>query len=374
MSKQTAILRTCVLVLLSVMLLQGCAKEEPVTLGFVGGLSGRVSDLGGPARNGMLLAVEETNAKGGIHGQPIATIVKDDQQEVEVAKAMVGELLAKKVDAIIGPVTSSMAVHVAPMATKAETLMMGVTVTTNQLSGQDDYFLRCLAATAVHAGEITDFLYHKRGIKSFSAIYDLKNEAYSKSWVIDFENRMKKLGGKTVKILSFSSGKQEELIPLAKELVSGSPDIVVFVTNAVDAALLAKLVRTEDPEMTLGTSEWAGTERLVELGGRFIEGAYVPQYIDRDSPDKNYQDFRNRFIKRFNHEPGFPGLVGYNATKVVIDRLQNLEEGQNLKDEILKKRVFPGIQGQVQFDEFGDAISKTYVTQVINNKFVVQSE
>lgn len=352
----------------------GCGQNEPVTLGFIGGLTGKVSDLGGPARNGMLLAVEEANQAGGINGQPIQTLIRDDRQDPATAKKMVAELLAKNVDAIVGPVTSSIAVQVAPIAEQAQTLMMGVTVTTNDLSKKDDHFFRVLAATAVHAGEVAEFLFNERSIQTFSAVYDLNNRSYSYSWVTDFEKRMTELGGNAVNILSFSSGDQEELISLAGQLVSGEPDIVIFVTNAVDAALLAKLVRSQSEKVMLGTSEWAGTERLIELGGRFVEGAFVPQYLDRESKDPGYQRFRQDFIKRFNHEPGFPGLTAYNATNVIIDRLKNKPASQSLKDAILAQRTFSGIQGNVQFDEFGDAMSKTYVTQIRDNQFVVQTD
>ncbi|HKI49124.1 MAG TPA: ABC transporter substrate-binding protein, partial [Desulfobacteria bacterium] len=47
----------------------GCEKKEnPIKVGFVGGLTGRLSDLGTAGRNGVILAVEEINGKGGIHG------------------------------------------------------------------------------------------------------------------------------------------------------------------------------------------------------------------------------------------------------------------------------------------------------------------
>lgn len=363
----------CSQIMVGMLLLSGCEQEKSVTLGFVGGLSGRVSDLGGPARNGMLLAVEQANEDGGINGQPIKTIIKDDKQDAETAKKMVQELLDAKVDAIIGPVTSSMAVNVVPMANAANTLMMGVTVTTNDLTGKDDQFLRVLAPTALHAGEVADFLFNKRGIKRFSAIYDLKNKAYSFSWVSDFEKHMKELGGESLNILEFTSGNQDELVPLANQLVEGEPDIVMFVTNSVDAALLAKLVRTASPETNIGTSEWAGTERLIELGGRFVEGAYVPQYLDRESKDPKYLQFRQAFLDRFNHEPGFPGLTAYNATNVIIDRLKNKTSSLSLKEAILEKREFDGVQGNIRFDEFGDVFSKSYVTQIQGNQFIVQS-
>lgn len=357
---------------LSFIPLSGCSQEKQITIGFVGGLSGRVSDLGGPARNGMLLAIEELNNEGGINGLPVKTLIKDDKQDVETAIKAVNELIENQVDAIIGPVTSAMAVKVAPIATKAKTLMMGVTVTTNQLTGIDDYFLRSLPPTTVHAGEVADYLYKQQGIRSFSAIYDLKNEAYTYSWLNDFQTHMEALGGTSKKILNFSSGSQETLVKLAYEVLEEEADIIVFITNSVDAALLAKLVRSISPKIVIATSEWAGTERLIELGGRYIEGAFVPQYLDRESQDADYLKFRDTFIKRFGHEPGFPGMISYNATRVVLQQLRDKPANQSLKEAILTHKTYPSIQGNIEFDEFGDAKSKSYVTQVKNGRFIVQ--
>jgi branched-chain amino acid transport system substrate-binding protein len=46
-------------------LLGGCGPTEPIRLGFLGGLSGRVADLGGAGRDGVQLAIEQANAGGG---------------------------------------------------------------------------------------------------------------------------------------------------------------------------------------------------------------------------------------------------------------------------------------------------------------------
>jgi len=353
------------------LLLNGCSESKPWSFGYVGGLSGKVSDLGGPARNGMLLAVEQANAEGGIHGRLIETDKRDDKQDPAVSKQAVQELLNKNVDVIIGPVTSAMAVEVAPLANQAKTLMMGLTVTTNDLSGQDDYFFRSLSPTATHAGNTANALYDQYKFRRFAGVYDTRNKAYSLSWIADFEKRFIENGGSMAGRYSFSSGARDQLVALADKLLQNNPDLIVFVTNAVDAALLAKLVRDKNPNIQLATSEWAGTERLIELGGRHVEGAFVPQYLDRESSELTYQTFRSQFVTRFNHEPGFPGMVAYNATRVVIEALRAAPNADKLKETILQRKVFPGVQGNVVFDDFGDALSRTYLTQVTNGNFKV---
>ena len=367
-----SVVRRLALILSLCMVIAACSETEPWRFGFVGGLSGRISDLGGPARNGMLLAVEEINAQGGIDGRLVETVIKDDQQNPELAKAAVQHLLAQSVDVIIGPVTSSMAVSVVDLANQAETLMMGVTVTTNDLSGKNDFFLRTLSATAVHAAEVADYVYDVLGIRSFAVVYDLKNKSYSQGWANDFSRNFKARGGIDKQVLSFESGQPEELPEIATRLLEGSPEMVLFVTNSVDAALLAKLVRSQNESVAIGTSEWAGTERLIEMGGKYVEGAIVPQYLDRESQEPAYLVFLESYRKRFNQEPGFPGMIAYNATKAIISTLISDPNAKALKQNILSTRRFSSVQGELIFDEFGDGRSKTYITKVEDGKFKVQ--
>jgi branched-chain amino acid transport system substrate-binding protein len=62
-------------------MLFGCAPPEPLKIGYLGGLSGRVADLGEAGRSGALLAVEEINGLGGVNGRKVELIVQDAQQQ-----------------------------------------------------------------------------------------------------------------------------------------------------------------------------------------------------------------------------------------------------------------------------------------------------
>ncbi|MFT5730449.1 MAG: ABC-type branched-subunit amino acid transport system substrate-binding protein [Desulforhopalus sp.] len=83
------------------MILAGCEKKENLKIGFVGDLTGSMSDLGINGRNGVLIAVEERNAAGGIDGQIIELITKDDKHEVEQALKVDQELFREGVVAIL---------------------------------------------------------------------------------------------------------------------------------------------------------------------------------------------------------------------------------------------------------------------------------
>ena len=64
--------------LLGIAVLLGCNPPEPIRLGFVGGASGRVADLGIAGRDAVLLAVEQRNREGGVAGRQIQLLIRDD--------------------------------------------------------------------------------------------------------------------------------------------------------------------------------------------------------------------------------------------------------------------------------------------------------
>jgi branched-chain amino acid transport system substrate-binding protein len=64
----TWLLRVAILVTLASGMI-ACTPPEPLRIGFLGGLSGRVADLGIGGRNGAILAVEMRNRQGGINGR-----------------------------------------------------------------------------------------------------------------------------------------------------------------------------------------------------------------------------------------------------------------------------------------------------------------
>jgi len=347
-----------------------CGDSGPIKVGFIGGTSGRVADLGVAGRDGVILAVEERNAGGGIHGRKVELLFRDDQQNPQMALAHAQDLIDRKVAAIVGPMTSAMAVAIVPIANRNKTLVISPTTTTNQLAGKDDYFLRTIVPTRYHAAKSADFQL-RRGLRRFALGYDTNNLAYTTSWKQDFQDAVEKAGGEVVLNLPFVSSENTPFPDLSRELVTSHPDGIVLICNSVDAAIFAQQIRKLDTRVALIFSEWAGTERLIELGGHWVEGAHVPQYLNRHSVQKKYIDFVDRYVQRFKRRPGYPGMLAYNAASIVLTALDKQRSDEDLKATILRIKTFPGVQQSLSFDRYGDTLIRTYITEIKDGEFVV---
>ena len=356
--------------LAGIALLQAHSPSEPIRLGYLGGLSGRSSDLGIDGRNGALLAVEMRNTNGGVNGRPIELVIRDDQQNAAVASEAVSQLIGLKVSAVIGPMTSSIAAVVVPQINKAQLVMLSPTVTASSLTGLDDYFFRVLAATTYFAKKSSDDHFQRLGLRKVTAIYDLRNAAYTESWLNDYQGSFATHGGILVKRIGFNSDQNTLFPDLARQLVETHADGILILANSVDAAMLIQHVRRLNASIPVATSEWAATERLIELGGRSVEGITTAQFIDRQSTQPSYIKFRQSFLERFGREPGFAGLTAFDAVNVILEGIEHQHAGQTLKQALLARKNFAGAQSPVVFDDFGDTLRETYLTTVANGSFV----
>ena len=353
-----------------VILIQGCSDSTPIKVGFISGTSGRVADLGVDSRNGATLATELRNASGGINGRQIELINKDDQQNSEVAISHTRELINSSVVAIIGPSTSSIATAIEPIASQSKTLLLGITPTTNELSGKDDYFFRTVSATR-HVATKNARHQLERGVDSFAIALDTRNLAYTQSWAEDFRTAVNQAGGTIKLVLPFQSSADTPFPKIARQLLDSGAKGIVMVSNSVDTALLAQNIRKLDADVALAAAEWAGTERLIELGGKSVEGLSVAQYINRYSSNPNYQLFKKRYTQRFKQEPGYAGAIAYNAAQTVFTAIELQLENESLKQTLLRIKTFKGLQEPIIFDDYGDSLGRSYMTRVIDGKLIV---
>src|SRR5690349_19700909 len=99
-----------------------------ITIGVVAELSGSLAAVGKESVNGISLAVQEINKKGGvaIGGKKyhIELVIQDNQSTISQTKKAVASLIEKNVVAIIGPNASAYAVVAGDVAEASHTVLI----------------------------------------------------------------------------------------------------------------------------------------------------------------------------------------------------------------------------------------------------------
>jgi branched-chain amino acid transport system substrate-binding protein len=349
--------------------LNGCGPREPLRIGFIGGLSGRVADLGEAGRNGAQIAIEEINRAGGINGRQIELLVRDDAQSPEKAIAAVNELIAARVEAIIGPMTSAMAEIVLPLAQRAGVVLVSPTVTAHNFFGVDDVLFLIMSSTRAEAESSAEYHFTQSAVRNVVAIHDARNRAYTESWLRDFTVGLQARGGDVVPI-AFESGQDVDSGAIVRKALDQRPDAILLITGAFDAARFAQKIRESNPGILLFGSQWASTERLIEFGGKAVDGMVLHSYFDYDSKAPEMLRLHRVYRERFQRAPGFAGVAAYDAAHVVLEGLARRSGDQSLRETLLKRGPFAGAEDLVIFDSNGDNRRVPHITVVRDGRFV----
>lgn len=353
------------------MLATSCEKEEKsVRIGFIGGLSEQNLDLGQAGYKGVQLAVEQANRTGGINGRMVILEARDDAQNRESAAQAAEELVAAKVDAVIGPFTSAMAAAVLPVLNRSQVLLISPTITGMDFYGKDDFMIRLNRTTRDNARDYARELF-ARGQKKVVAAMDTRNRTFTESWYNEFHTAMTEIGGEPAAKVDYESNVTTDYAGIMTRMLAGSPDGLLFIAGALDAAKFAHQARQQAPQLPITAVEWAGSEQLVELGGSVVEGLLIVQNYNREDTDPRFRAFREAFFRRFQSEPGYGSVMAYDSATVLFEALKKKTASETPKQAVLKYGPYQGLQQKIVFDSNGDTFHTVYFTEIRNGQFHV---
>lgn len=354
-----------------IFLLVSCWPQPPILIGFAGQLSGKQSELGTQGRDGALLAVETINANGGVNGRRLQMLVEDDLGTPEGAAAVDQTLIEKKVVVIIGHMTSNATLGGLKVTEPAKMIMFSPTTSSSELTGLDDYFLRVQSDTGMMGRVMAEYAYSEDHLRTVACIYDIDNAAYTTSYLREFERVFTALGGKMTASVRFSAASNPTFSTYLPELRQDNPQALMIMASGLHTALIAQSVRMDGWQTPLIGVGWAMGNTLVENGGKAVEGMKISQTYDPQSKNPAMIDFQTRFKERFGHDPIFAATQSYETVLVLAAALEKTGgSSTGLREALLQIRNFPGLQGNLTMDPYGDVLRTNFILVVQDGQFV----
>ncbi len=349
-------------------LILGCRKESPpIKIGFAGNLTGKNAEVSINARNGFLLAVDEINKKGGIHGRKLEAIIKNDRSDPETAIKIDQELIQENVAAIIGHITGEMCEVALPLINEAKLVMISPIGAVDSFTGIDDYMFRInppIEETSVATAQLA----YKKGIKKMAVVYELSTKSYAEPKYLNFKAAFEALGGE-VSVSTFTSGTNVSFPSLAKELTQYESKGYFIIASPLDTAMICQHLRKIDPSGPVFITPWAYRDALLENGGTTIEGLFLVHSFQKNSRDPAFIQFKDNFYNRYKTIPGIWATFSYEAVMVFCQAFSQNPNPEKLKETILDIARFKGLQGDILFDRFGDNRRKSLVLTIKNGEF-----
>ena len=384
--------------LLSLSLL-GCSggKDEPkeIVVGEFGSLTGPEATFGISTRNGIDLATEELNAKGGIANIKVRVVVEDDQGKPETTVTSVSKLISRdRPVALLGEVASTLSINAAPLAQNAGIPMISPSSTNPEVTQKGDFIFRVCFIDPFQGTAVAKFAYNTKGVRKVGILTDAAS-AYSVGLAKYFSETFSQLGGTVVGQEAYAKGDLDFKAQLTN-LVSQQPEAIFVPGYYTDVGLIAKQARQLNYQgIFLGGDGWDSAE-LVKVGEDAIIGGYFTNHYSVDDPNPLVQDFIKKYDAKYHEKPDGLAALGYDAARVLYAAMAEVakdpkvaealgdrssvpatEQGRKdarklLRDQLAKTTGFPGVTGIINIDADRNAVKPAVVVEVTKtgNTFV----
>lgn len=349
-------------------LLVACDQSGPIKIGFIAGLSGPGADAGTDALDALKLAAQQVNGEDGINGRMVEIIPRDDQKTPEIAQSHVREFKRLGVDAVVGPIISSIGMAMLPVINELGVVTVSPTISAADFAGFRDNLFRMNSTTRENARAYAR-RYIALGHERVALALDGQNQAFADSWYREFLLELDALDGRVVSKVWINVDDATHA-SAAAELLRNNPDTIVLITNSADGARMAQEVRKLAPDIPLAAAEWAGSQALIELGGKAVEGLELVQAYDRYDTNPRFQKFIKDFSDMFGRQPGYTAVLTYDAATVLFAALRTKHPEQSLADALTNLPPQQGLHQELVFDAFGDGNRNIYFVAIQDGKFI----
>ncbi len=335
--------------------------EKGVRIGFLTAFTGSQAARADAQFNGLQLAVEEINAKGGIGGSPITVIKEDDQSDGQATVQKVNKLVrSDRVDVIIGLLSSrerEAAMSVAPG--------LGVLVVYTPFSEGGSCSKNLVTTGQLPSQQIEPFvgwLLKNVGRTVFVLGTD---DPWVKGSAEAIRMSLEKGNGRVVGTQLVPAG-TTEFKPVLQDVRAANPDILWFMLPGSEGIAFARQMADVGLRMLITSSSWDEIQAATAPG--LLTGALTSQawFMTLDTPES--KGFVERYQRRFGGGKPVSAIAEstYDAVhlyRAAVEKAGTSDLGQVLR--ALPDVSFNAPQGPVRIDPATHAmVTQSLIGQV----------
>lgn len=365
--------------------LLGCITidtNQPIKLGVLQALSGKVAPLGEAQVRGLQLALDNKDNK--ILSHPVELQIEDTGCTREGgANAALKVIADPQTVAIFGTTCSEAAASASKVMSAAGITMISgnnsapfLTSVAGEVAPHWQLGFFRTAANEENAGKLAaTFAYTELGLRTAATIND--NDIYTKGLTESFNYTFTGLGGEVILDLAINKGEQI-LTPTLTAIAKAQPEILFF-----------PLFQPEGNQVLLQTRALPSLKNIPMItGGALIEKSFFEDvgnvaigvyFVGQAYPHGlQAQQLLQQYIKKYKKDPGVDYyLSAYDAANLLIRAITEativnsdgtlLIGRKAIRDSLYSTQNFEGVTGNLSCDKFGDCATPSFNIFLLKN-------
>jgi len=342
--------------------------------------SGELVTVGRVMRNGLIMAFDEWNNRGGALNQQLETVLYDTDCTFESSQHTTQQALDDGLQFIIGPLCSEAAIATATLveSTQAVAILPAAThplVTINHQGQTRAGIFKVSYGYTLQGQAAAQFAYHWLQVSSV-ALLSRPGDDYSSELTDVFARHFSAEGGRIVYRATYTSGDTdftETLMAINQSgaellyLPAPSAEVANQVARQLNELNLSNSSSSESGLILLGSDSWASDQ----LDLTATTGSYFPVQFSFEANRPLSQSWRDNYKSIYAIEPNTLAALSYDAANILIEAIEQtgtLEPGQVART--LEQSTFKGITGQITFDHQHNPVKPIPFVQVVDGQLI----
>jgi len=329
--------------------------------------SGGGATVGTNFNNGVLLAVKEINAAGGLAGRKIEYTFFDTQTNPSIAKALAAKAVDQGAYVVMGPVFSGSIVVSMNETRRAEiTNVVGGEAASITQQG-NPYVFRCSFTQAAAMPKVAKYMKDTVKAKSVAVIY--VNNDFGKGGRDMIVPEFKTQGIEVVADISTDQGQLDFSGPVLKAKQSNADAVFIYLHEEESARILREIRKQGYDKPIIGETTLAN-EKVIELAGDAANGVIAHVGLTADAPNATVQAFVQKFQAEYKYRPDHNAMKGYSgmhAVKAVTDKIGKIDTkalAAAFHGATILAKDYPGVLFDVRYDNKGDLDRESFFVKV----------
>ena len=354
----------------SVLFIACPSQKGDINVGVILPLTGDAALYGKEGLNGMQMAVDEVNQKGGIKGRPIKLVVEDDKGTPADGVSALNKLIATNtgMKVVLGGAFSQVAAALIPICDAKGVVLFSPYASNPDLIKPNQNFFRNWPSDAAEGSQMAKYAYENLSLRKVAILSSSTDYGVGLRRV--FEQQYKAMGGEIPAVEEFGKDATDFRTQLAK-IKPTDPQALYMIGWYKDFALILRQATELGMKVQYLSCVTFNQPEILKLAGSAAEGViYSQPSYSADSREPVVAGFVAAYKARFNNAPGIYAAQGYDAVNLVAKALNEGTSLEAIKKGLYAIKDFPGVTGLTTFDQNGDVQKPVQFWQVKGGKFV----
>jgi len=324
---------------------------------------------------GLLMAVDELNNRGGVLGRKVKIVKEDDNGSVEKGR-MIADKFSKDKDmiAVLGHNNSSVSIATSVLFEYYGILMISPGSEDPDLTNERKnlkHVFRTIPTSKDFAYKLVEYA-DKKNYKK--VIIYCEEGIYGKTYANEFEKRAVELGIDVVDRRTYSYVSPDNYFYNDLTTWKYYYDFdALFISGGKDvASRIIKQIKKADLTTAVFGVESMDSPIFLDSVGALADGMVVPSTFNHDIQSEKVKVFTEKFKKRYQTVPDAEAARWYDTMHLLAKAINS---AGTTSPSVVSKTLhtlknYEGVTGVIGFDKNGDLLKKTIIMkEVVDGKF-----